>query len=369
MRRSSGDAGNALLGAMTIVVICGALAGGVLLPNMARHSEAVTMVNRERAFQMAEAGIDFAVAEVRQRNGNVTGLQTTRTSVSTLGEFSVSYGPGVSNGRDEDGDGLIDEPDEGNFVVLVSTGTAGDISRSIEVLLRRSVVTPSFTASIQFNVETPVVDLNGNSFTIAGEEHLIDGTRDDTRPALSGLSSPGPAADLAAQIDAGHADQITGSGGSPSVATTDPIDLALLVEQAKSAATTVLEPGTHSSVDFGTPQIGHLEVVYCGGDLKLTGNGSGAGVLVVDGDLDLAGGFLWTGIVLVRGAVNMVGGGSGKRLIGAVVIGEEISSNTGSSEVRVTGTVDLLYSTDAVALAQQRLAIMSVLSWREVGSP
>ena len=65
----------------------------------------------------------------------------------------------------------------------------------------------------------------------------------------------------------------------------------------------------------------------------------------------------------------MTGGGSTKRLVGAMIVGEEVLGGDDSQTVKVTGTVDMLYSTDAVELAQQKLAMMTVLSWEETANP
>ena len=117
---------------------------------------------------------------------------------------------------------------------------------------RKSVATPTIESAIQFNVESPILDVNGNSFFVSGFEHLIDGTEDLTRPAHAAISAPTAAVNLSSQIAANRADQIVGLGGEPSVGTVDAIDLDTLVEQAKAAATDSLEPGTHSQLSRRT---------------------------------------------------------------------------------------------------------------------
>jgi hypothetical protein len=92
-------------------------------------------------------------------------------------------------------------------------------------------------------------------------------------------------------------------------------------------------------------------------------------VLVIDGDLMISGSFEWVGIVIVRGRVNMVGGGGLKRIIGALVVGEEATATTSTTSVDITGTVDLYYSSSAITLAAESFAIMALMSWREVANP
>jgi hypothetical protein len=129
-----------------------------------------------------------------------------------------------------------------------------------------------------------------------------------------------------------------------------------------------LAPGTYSNRDFGTPAPGGVECVSVAGDLHLSGHITGAGILVVDGDLTISGGFTWVGIVLVRGRVTLTGGGNTKKIVGSIIVGEEIGTGDGG-DLTINGTIDILYSTDAVTLATQTLIIPSMLMWRQTGNP
>ncbi len=354
---------------LVVVVICAGLSAAVLLTNMGRHQEAETAFHRERAFMLAEAGTDWAICQLRIRNGEIPTTPIETRTQPKAGDFTVRYVNGNANGRDDDGDGTVDNLTERNYAVVTSTGSSGGMRRTVEVLMRKAVEVPSFDSPVQINVEAPLLDLSGNAFVIDGREHTIDGTYDPTRPAKAGLATPADVADVVAQIDATRYDNIIGSGGVPSVEQVAPMDLNRLVQQASVAATVILEPGTHTHLDLGEPTMAGVTVAYCAGDLHLSGGGSGAGVLAVDGDLTISGGFEWVGIILVRGRVVLTGGGGGTRLIGALGVGEEVTSTTSSTEVSFTGTVDLMYSSDAVEMAANRLAVMSVMSWREVANP
>jgi hypothetical protein len=287
----------------------------------------------------------------------------------TSGSFTLTYVAGNANGRDDDGDSIVDDPDEATLVQLTSTGTSNAGQRTLRVMLRRSVATPTIESAIQFNVENPILDVNGNSIFVSGYEHLLDGNEDLTRPAHTAVSAPTDPINLINQIHARRADQIEGLGGTPSVGYVDAIDLALLVEQAKAAATDSISSGTHSQLSLGTPTPGGVVVAVCEGDLHLSGEATGYGILVVDGDLHCSGQLLWTGIVIVRGRCDMTGGGAGKRVIGSMIVGEEVIGADGTETVRLTGTIDMHYSSDAVELAQQRLTMMTVLSWEETANP
>lgn len=331
------ERGSSLVVVLTVVMVCSGIAASVMLPALSRSRKAQADLAEERAFQVAEAGIDWAIAETRKRGGALPSTPTETGTPSSLGTFTITYTSAQANGIDDDGDSAVDEADEANFIALRSVGSSGGADRAIQVLLRRAVQMPSLEGAVQINVETPIVDFRGNAFRISGNEHDLGGNPDLAATPSAGIASPAVPGDIIAQIPANRHGNITGSGGSPSVEQVPAMDLALLVQQAASAATVVLGPGNHSGT-FGTPGAGTTEIVYAPQDITFTGGGGGAGVLVVDGDLEINGGFEWVGIVLVRGNVNMRGGGGGKRIIGGLVVGEDIN---GSNSVEVNGTVDV----------------------------
>jgi hypothetical protein len=368
MKSLRSEGGNAMVAMLVAVVLCGGLSAAVLTTTTSREREAQAELASERAFELAEAGADWGIAQIRMRNGLVpsTGTQQTITGVGT---FEVVYAQGDDDDIDENDDGVVDDAGERDFSCILSTGTSGGLQRTVQVILKKAVEVPTFDASVQLNVEAPILDLHGNAFTINGSEHLIDGTLDSGRPAKYAISSPAVAADLASQIDSGYVDQVTGTGGTPSVGSNPAIDLDKLVDQAMGAAETLIEPGTHANMDLGEPTEDGVVVAYCCGDLHLSGGSTGAGILVVDGDLTISGGFEWTGLVIVRGRLTMTGGGAVKRIIGAAAVGEAVDATVSTQTVEVTGTVDLAYSSDAVELASASLGVTTIASWREVAKP
>lgn len=363
-----GSKGNAIVAVLVAVILCGGLSAAVLSTTASGQREAESELAGERAFELAEAGADWAVAQVRIRNGVVPTASSSQT-MDGVGTFTVRYAQGDADGIDENNDGTVDDAGEHDYSVLLSTGTSGRVSRTVQVILKKAVETPSFDAAVQLNVEAPILDLRGNAFTFNGAEHFVDGTLDTVRPKKYALSSPAAIGDITTQIDSMNVDQITGLGSNPSVGQNPAIDLDKLVDQAMNAADTLIEPGTHANMSLGTATEEGVVVAYCCGDLHLSGDSGGGGILVVDGDLVISGGFTWTGIVLVRGRVTMTGGGGAKRVIGALGVGEAVDSTTSSTTVEVTGTVDLDYSSDAVALAVGSLGVTTIASWREVASP
>jgi hypothetical protein len=90
----------------------------------------------------------------------------------------------------------------------------------------------------------------------------------------------------------------------------------------KASRTNVVAPGTLANVTWGDYATNNFMVTYCNGDVHLTGQGKGAGVLVIDGSLDMTGKFEFVGVVIVRGDVRMSGGGNGVHVYGTLMIGQ-----------------------------------------------
>ena len=368
IQRSNRQAGSATIAIIVAVIVCGGLSSAVLLTNAGRSRLAKAESDSERALQLAEAGADWATTRVRIANGTVPNANETGT-IAGVGTYSIRYAQGNANGVDDNGDGVVDDLAERDYATVLATGSTGSLSRTVRIVLRKAVITPTFEASLQINVTSPILDLSGNAFTIDGRAHLLDGTLDPTGTSKYGIASPAVAGVLAGQVPAMNVDQITGLGGDPSLGVVPPIQLNGLVDQVRASATVILPSGNQTSVTLGTPVPGGTVNAYCAGDLKLTGNGTGAGVLAVDGDLEIAGGFTWVGIIVVRGQVRLVGGGGGKHVIGALAVGQDVTAETSTQQVDVTGTVDIDFSADAITLASDSFAVMTLQLWREVANP
>jgi hypothetical protein len=74
--------------------------------------------------------------------------------------------------------------------------------------------------------------------------------------------------------------------------------------------------------------------------VKLAGQTSGCGILLVDGDLNVNGGFHWYGIILVTGSVVFSGGGE-KNVTGGILAGGTVSADV------VGGDASIVYCSQA----------------------
>ena len=120
--------------------------------------------------------------------------------------------------------------------------------------------------------------------------------------------------------------------------------------------------------DLVSGQVGTLDdpvVLHYTGDLSISGNLEGFGVLIVDGNLDIAGNPKWHGIVLVGASASTLAGkgnltGSGNiKIYGAMTVGGGAAAFAGSAEI--------FYSCKGIEVANSANGgAFNVASWTEV---
>ncbi|MDA2938733.1 pilus assembly PilX N-terminal domain-containing protein [Acidobacteria bacterium AH-259-A15] len=123
-----------------------------------------------------------------------------------------------------------------------------------------------------------------------------------------------------------------------------------------------------SGIELGTETDPKITVAE--GDFKLTGNGSGSGVLIVKGQFDLGGGFNYRGLILVVGEGWMETKGSNKGIIGGLIIAD-LDENDGTysydddPHLKIAGSANFYYSSSDIQLGISLLPL-KLISWREI---
>jgi hypothetical protein len=349
-----------------------AYVSSTLSSSLAVHNQARYYAASQRASDIAES----AVHQLLARLGTPAGAEllergeaegTIDSEDGTSVRFKLAVWSGANDGADNDQDGRSDEPDEIDLIEVRSTGYFAQVARTIRVTLiarYRDAQVGSATY-----VADPSSNLNfaGNSFTIQGRLHDVHGKPlEELAPAIGVPHSDSSVID---KISEQAADRITGAGGTPSVMTVPEIDINQLIGEAARSATILISDPHVSPKDgqsWGT--LDAPTIVYAPRDVKISGGASGVGILVADGNLDIAGAFEWRGLIVVRGSVNLEGGG-GKRLVGALILANESEDLIPGTALDVRGTVDLLFSRDAVDRVMQAFATYTILNWREGANP
>jgi hypothetical protein len=140
-------------------------------------------------------------------------------------------------------------------------------------------------------------------------------------------------------------------------ATLSPYNFRGLQAVIRNSMTTQIYSGS-DHVALGNASTGDYRVVYCAGDLHLSGNRGGAGVLLVTGDLKISGSFRWDGLVIVLGNLDMTG---------HPIVNGSIIQGSAATDISIRGSAAARYSSEAMSHVLGLLKPTYVIEgWREV---
>ena len=217
---------------------------------------------------------------------------------------------------------------------------------------------PSVNAAITITDPNTEIDIRGTP-TADGRNYDLRGnlTNSDDVYGIA-MTPPGTVADLQREVTEGETSQVLGIGGTPSLGTGPYIDIPTLVGFARNSASEVLVRD-RVSVALGTYQ--EPVIAFRQGDLRMNGNHSHYGLLVVDGNLTFMGNATFHGVIVCTGNVNL--GAGTFRMRGAMIMGPE------ATLLSMRGTTDLQYSAEGVALAGSLLGRYSSFNgWQEIST-
>jgi len=312
----------------------------------------------------------------------------------------------TDNPEDCDGDPFTDCDD---IIIVRSTGVARTILEAGGGTVRANSVAvyeARFKQSKTFELSAPVVlqgdqiepakpnMFNGNSFNIEGGANAYGIGVIDTNTS----NGNDPEAQVEANLDKNQYDNIEGSCCSSKDPAIGDItsslsgDQLLLLDPSylwnfaynviPAFADGVYQGNQHWS-GGGAPNLGsydlskpandpsqHPRVTYVNGDLSLSGNMSGAGVLLVTGDLSGSGSFDWVGIILVIGKGSASLAGMNVGLDGGLyVVNLQAGSppTFGTSQFTISGNSDIRANDAALHLGIGNLPPVEI-GWRELTS-
>jgi hypothetical protein len=184
------------------------------------------------------------------------------------------------------------------------------------------VLNLSFPAALTFDGNgSALFPANSNVYTVTGADAASCGTPPQGPFPAIGTVSPGDDTAISSAIPKNRWNKYTGSGPSPDVqdvSGTLPPNLQIVATVTANADNVTAGPAT-SLPNYGTLNAPTIQVVN--GDLDLSGNITGYGILVVTGNATFAGTVGWQGIVLIIGQGTMtVSGGGNNSFEGAVLL-------------------------------------------------
>ena len=367
-----------------------------------------------KALYLAEGGLERAITELQNGIGDgwdneVAGLDGV---AGTDDDGILSFGPRVDcYVHGEYGGSDIDAGNGGDYVGLrnsylghydVSIGKGRRSGESVEgcnrlVIRSDGVSSKNFKRRVEAEVELwelhlpeCLVYIDGVNMNTKfdGNSFLLDGK--DTNPD----GSPGPGPDVPAilvsqwydvtpiknEVMHNQCDQVLGVGNmdgsnpcSPSVTdlgnwnpnTFNPNTFRSKDLPRLETMVNVLIPG---GTYAGQRTIGDADnylITKCTGDLHITGQLYGYGILIVEGDLVVTGEGRWDGLIIVKNHAWMSGGGNGFHLFGTLLIMNE-SGPDSENEWCISGQSDGFYSTATVSRVNESVRGLVVNRWRQI---
>lgn len=299
----------------------------------------------------AEAGVHYTIGGIRN---SVISLPTSGTSTPTLTAptgFSFS--------------GITLTNLGSNQYRLYSTGNAANgAQKALEVVFKRQSLIPlGADGALCMYGNLPTVDLkpgNNPETNVNGNDYAIPGSFNCSGAGCSGsLISGAPAAPgifttvsptITGNLDHADGDPPTQTG-SGSHTEQEWIDFANYI----------VDNNLYVEGSMGTRAAPAVTVVPSGS--TLAGNGDGAGILIIadGGEVHFTGNFHYEGLVILLGTGRMFGSGSAR------LFGSTVTANHASKTVDLTGSVDILYSSQALANLANigSLQTIHLTSWKD----
>lgn len=348
------NSGFVLITVVILAALGGVLAAALLYGTGSQITRVSREIRYEKAFFIAEAGIELAKAELRSDGAS---------SFST----TTNFGGGEARYRT-----IMTTPSN---VTIWSTGTYENVSRVLEVAVLvdpGNFPPPSADGALGVYGTGAYITVAGNA-TIDGRDYNVPTNFDCNGASCNGTLTTNPAVPGVFSTTTDTVVTTSGSGdvvgNPPTTNGTSQFGTNYWQDQAdvwSSQAAITLTGGTYSAAtDLGTRD--NPQITFVTGDLTITSNLDGAGVLIVmnGADLTLGGNFHYEGIIILLG--NNVFKATGTvRIFGALVI-----AGGGVNTTTTQGTPSILYSSQALANLQNlqmNPRSLSVVYWREIKS-
>jgi hypothetical protein len=291
--------GSALVGAL--LALCLAAGTAALLAELGRTTLTRARIDRDAAlaWYLAEAGLADTVAAMPP--------DTTFTRVlpwSAAGPADPAAGAFVAEVHDASPDNPAVDINQ-RIVVRITAAGPGPVRRRLEAVVGREP-DPFFPGAA--TLAGDVSNLTGD-FRLDGGDGAMDTgcVMPGSGRARAGVSIPEGA--VVPPLD--HPEQVTGTGGTPSVARRRPPDLTPL-----ATSTSAVRPAPSAQpLSLGTTTAPQFTVIE--NDVTIDGIVNGAGVLYTSGRLRVTGTLDFTGILAAAGGIEVATAGA-LRVCGAL---------------------------------------------------
>ncbi len=413
-RTRNHEEGVALIAAILTLLLLSAITAGIIILTNTETNTSSNFKDEQRAFFSAKAGIE----EVRDRlRTAATGTLATSTILPTTlpgsGTTGVTYvlnplnsetvapwtAPTTSSPNSYVDDEICKEtstvscsggyPSSSGWVYVLTalSVTPGGSRRMLQVEVGQD--------TFQFNAPAALtLDGPGDTFSTGPSSKFgVNGNDSNTvcggsvGPNVPSVGVPDDADKTATitQIDNAVNGNTSKEGNYQSGSNTTPdvqnvytglpstmqtkTSLTDLMSTIKADVTQPVINGPATDSSFTSPgTLGYPQIIYVNGDLTLSGNFTGFGILVVTGTFTAKGSNTWNGLIFVVGAGNFIDKGT-STFNGAVVVANTTGTGTtlGAPNVDVSGGGNggVNYSSGCIVNATQ-LTTYHVISMREL---
>lgn len=427
--------GIAFVGALFVLIVISGLAL-TLATVISAHTRSTNWnIKTTRAYFAAEGGLELKLAALNDPDAGDEAYADLAGVVDGC-QYAVTVQEWGSDGLDNNNDGQVDDSGEAGYMDVFSVGTCSRAARTVRATVRLGAsagVPDAFAAIHLYNAKDEngdvlpgaAVNFSGTPPNIDGRDTAIPTTRDfdklkgrdvtpdsgegrdvlgvathDEQSVSDVIDALGSDEDRVYGIDASEMTsaqleeyffsedppEVENAGASVAdISGFDPFDAQGVVQMADQYASLAAPENVFNADNyprgnntFGTLDSPQITVINNTSDssLRISGNISGTGVLVINGDVVFTGSVVFAGLMLItsdgQAPVEMRGTPLIFGTIYAACSATDLESQTTILDLR--GTPDIFYSSEAMALAGTALSgaqsggNIEVLAVAEVGA-
>ena len=305
------------------------------------------------AFYLAEAGIEWSKHEISATSSHPP-TPANRAQSFASGTFSIAFVSATATTP------LVAK------IAVRSTGRAGSATHLLESQLTKTYDLADGAVALRGNASR--ANLSGNAFVISGADHdpitasAVPGAKSRPGITVSGATLRGVIVD---GLDASQQSNIEGRGGTPAIMQSSDVPGAALSQLANDLCSSaqaiqlavpadgILSVDSHTWGTRALPQLRCIDGLPGVGDaVRLAGNVSGAGILVVrNAELVASGPFHWEGLIVITGASVgfTVVGPDAKEIYGSLMVNETSAPGSETTILDIRGSIRLLFSRAALS--------------------
>ena len=362
----SGEDGSALVMTLAILMFLSILGTTALNSSNSELMLVGDSRRRQKAFFIAESGIEFGKQYLYESMDNGTNLN----SIITGGAISKTVGDGNFNLYFEE------NATDDDFFWMISNGTYSNAKKQIKLYIEKDRSDIDMEADAAFGVYTPnaTMTMKGNPL-ISGDEYDIPDDFD-----CSGAGCNGLATGVSGKPSLYFAEEPYSLSYNPSKHLSPDFDYDTIgtsdkdneywqdfAEALLPYADRTITPTDNVEAFWGTREDPDITVVD---GKKINSTIDGAGVLILKNGADITGNFHFEGVAICLvqegDTIEMFSAAGTPDIFGTVVVAGETPDEIHFEEITYTGNARVKYSSEALGFAYDAIPPdLIIISWQD----